>query len=92
MRRIWRITRIAPLGMRTRNTRAGIFWELRSGCFGSPNGSLFRDKKKEKDSGERNQIATKIDPSNPFNPPHPDETSVWVACPRASYNTVPAVS
>jgi len=28
MRRIFRITRIAPRGVTTRNTRAGIFWEL----------------------------------------------------------------
>jgi hypothetical protein len=39
--------------------------------------------KKEKDSGERTHTATGIHPSNPQNPPHPDETSVRMAGRRA---------
>jgi hypothetical protein len=66
--------------VRTRNTRAGIFWELPLGRLLSPDGSLLRNNKREKASGERNRVATEIDPSNPFDPPHPDETSVSVAC------------
>ena len=48
MRRIFRITRIAPRGVRTRNTRAGIFGNCRSGRLLSPNGSLLRNNKKKR--------------------------------------------
>jgi hypothetical protein len=40
----------------------------------------FEITKKEKDLAMRNWIATHTDPNNPFNPLHPDETSVSVAC------------
>jgi len=44
--------------------------------------SPTKQPKKENDSGEKIQIATRNDPSNPFNPLHPDETSVWGASRR----------
>jgi hypothetical protein len=79
MKRIFRITRIAPIGGTARNTRAGIFWELPLGMLPSPNGSLLRNNKKTTNLGETDYHATRSDPSNPENPLYPDETSVSVA-------------
>jgi hypothetical protein len=79
MKRIFRITLIAPIGDMAHNTGAGIFWELPLGMFPSPNGSLLRNNKKQNSLGERNYYATRSDPSNPENPLHPDETLNSVA-------------
>ena len=47
----------------------------------SPIGAVLRSNKKEKKGlVERRALnAMDVDPRNPFNPNHPDETSVWGA-------------
>ena len=57
--------RIAPRGVKTRNTTAGIFWELPLGMLQSPNGALLENNKNKKDSRARSHPATLNDPKHP---------------------------
>jgi hypothetical protein len=80
MKRILRITPIDPGSDTARNTRAVISCSLPLGMHQSPIGALPRNNKKKKSlEGRRIHYAMAIDPSNPSNPLHPNETSVWVA-------------
>ncbi|HEV7836661.1 MAG TPA: hypothetical protein VGO75_01230, partial [Gemmatimonadaceae bacterium] len=52
MKRILRIGRIALRGMRTRNTGAGIFWELPLGMLQTAKQTSLSNNKKKTGPGE----------------------------------------
>src|SRR5215210_127590 len=80
MKRIERIDRIAPSGDTASNTWAGISCLQPLGMHQSPIGAVLRNNKKTKCLDRRSaQCAKEIDPGDPLNPSHPDETSVSVA-------------